>query len=262
MITVSKLQRMKEAGEKITMLTAYDYPMARLVDDAGVDLILVGDSVGNTTLGYKNTTAVTMEDMLHHTKAVVRGTENALVVSDMPFLACSLGVRDAVLNAGRLIREGGAKMVKLEGGIEFRDEIAAILRAGIPVMAHIGLLPQSVNRFGYAVQGKEDAAAEKIMQDALELEKLGVSAVLMECVPAALATKITKALTVPTIGIGAGSGCDGQVLVLHDMLGLYQGKTAKFVKQYASLGTEINRAVGAYIDEVKNGVFPDDEHAF
>ncbi len=262
MITAGKLKQMKENGEKITMLTAYDYPMARLVDAAGIDMILVGDSVGNTTLGYKNTTAVTMEDMLHHTKAVTRGVENALVVADMPFLSFSAGVHDAVINAGRLIREGGAKMVKLEGGVEFEAEIAAILRAGIPVMGHLGLLPQSVNRFGYKVQGRETEAAKKIMEDAKLLDKLGVSAIVLECVPASLAAEISMAISVPTIGIGAGVGCDGQVLVLHDMLGLYQGKTAKFVKQYANIGEDISRAVGTYIEEVKRSVFPDDEHAF
>ncbi len=262
-ITTATLKKKKQKGEKITMLTAYDYPTALIVDRAGTDMILVGDSLGNVVLGYDNTTKVTMEDMIYHTKMVVRAAAESLVVADLPFLSCSTGVRDAVINAGRLVMEGGASMVKLEGGAEFCEEVRAIVRAAIPVMGHIGLQPQSVHKYGgYFIQGKDDDTAEQILNDAKSLEEAGASALLLECVPASLARRVTDAVSIPTIGIGAGVGCDGQVLVLHDMLGLYHGKTSKFVKKYADLSKIIEDAVSEYNNEVRNSSFPGDEHSF
>ena len=245
------------------MLTAYDYSFAKLMDEAGINSILVGDSVGMVCLGYEDTLPVTMEDMIHHTKAVARGAKNALVVADMPFMSYQTSVYDAVVNAGRLIKEGGAQAVKLEGGFEVTEQIKAIVDASIPVVAHIGLTPQSVNAFGgFKVQGKSEAAAQKLLDEARAVEKAGAFAVVMECVPAKLAAKITEELSIPTIGIGAGAGCDGQVLVYQDMLGLFSDFTPKFVKQFANVGEIVKGAFEGYIREVQEGTFPAQEHTF
>lgn len=249
--------------DKLTMLTAYDYSTAKLLDDSGINGILVGDSLGMVCLGYKDTLSVTMEDMLHHTKAVSRGAKDALVVADMPFMSYQTSIYDAVVNAGRLIKEGRAQAVKLEGGLEFKDTIKAIVNSSIPVMAHLGLTPQSVNSFGgFKVQGKNEETAKKLLNDALAVEEAGAFAVVLECVPAKLAEFISKKLTIPTIGIGAGVGCDGQVLVYQDMIGMFSDFTPKFVKQYENIGQYMKTAFKAYINEVKDGVFPAEEHTF
>ncbi len=262
-VTVAHFQRMKDAGEKITILTAYDYTMAKIIDGSEVEAILVGDSLGMVMLGYPDTTQVSMDDMLHHLKAVSRGTDWAMLISDMPFLSYHLGVEQSVVNAGRLIREGHAQAVKLEGGREIVSEIRAIIRAGIPVMGHLGLTPQSIHKLGgYFVQGKSKEQAEKLIADAKALEEAGVFAIVLECVPAELAAVITRKISVPTIGIGAGAGCDGQVLVTQDMIGLYQGKVAKFVKQYTNANQFINTAVSQFVRDVKAGIFPAAEHSY
>lgn len=262
-VTTATFRRMKQSKEKISMLTAYDYPTAKLLDTAGVDSILVGDSLGMAVLGYKDTTQVTMDDMIHHIKAVSRGVERALVVGDMPFLSYHLGKHQSVYNAGRIIQEGGAQAVKLEGGKEILEDIEAIIKSGIPVMGHLGLTPQSINNLGgYFIQGKTEAQARKLIDDAKALETAGVFAIVLECVPAELASMVSSMLEVPVIGIGAGAGCDGQVLVTHDMLGLYQGKSPKFVKVYSSIGKMMEDAVSLYVKEVKSGVFPGEEHSF
>lgn len=262
-ITTATIRKMKEENQKITMLTAYDYPTAKLLDEAQVDSILVGDSLGMVVLGYEDTTQVTMEDMLHHVKAVTRGVKNALVVADMPFLSYHLGVEKAVYNAGRFIQEAKAQAVKLEGGREVVEEIKAIIKAGIPVMGHIGLTPQSIHNLGgYYVQGKTDEQAKKLIEDAKILEDAGVFAIVLELVPAEIASIISKQISIPTIGIGAGVGCDGQVLVTHDMIGLFQGNIAKFVKQYCEVGKSIKEAVINYNKDVKAGIFPSEEHSF
>ncbi len=261
--TVVTFSQAKKKNEKLSMLTAYDYSAARLIDEAGVNGILVGDSLGNVCLGYENTLSVTMEDMIHHTAAVSRGCENALLVSDMPFMSYQVSVCDAVKNAGRLIKEGHAHAVKLEGGRDFAPHIEAIVKASIPVMAHIGLTPQSVNAFGgFKVQGKSLEAAQSLIEDALALQEAGAFAVLMECVPAKLAEIITNKLSVPTIGIGAGAGCDGQILVYQDMLAMYSGFLPKFVKKYADLGNIMKEAFLNYKDEVSKGIFPGEENIF
>ena len=261
--TVNTLLQQKKDGNKITMLTCYDYSTAKLMEEVGVNTILVGDSLGNTMLGYEDTIQVTMEDMIHHTKAVARGAKNALVVADMPFMSYQTSVYDAVVNAGRLIKEGGAQAVKLEGGFEVTEQIKAIVDASIPVVAHIGLTPQSVNAFGgFKVQGKSEATAQKLLDEARAVEKAGAFAVVMECVPAKLAAKITEELSIPTIGIGAGAGCDGQVLVYQDMLGLFSDFTPKFVKQFANVGEIVKGAFEGYIREVQEGTFPAQEHTF
>ena len=261
--TTATLKKKKKAGEKIVMLTAYDYPFAKLVDSAGADMILVGDSLGQVVLGYDDTTRVTMEDMLHHTKAVMRGAEHAMVVTDLPFLSYHTSDYDAVVNAGRLIREGGAQAVKLEGGRDFVSTIAAIVRAQIPVVGHLGLTPQSIHQLGgYFIQGKTDDAAQKLLDDAKAVEEAGACALVLECVPAPVAKRVTEALSIPTIGIGAGPDCDGQVLVSYDMLGLYPKKVAKFVKPYANLSEPFSEAVKAYADEVRSGKFPTEEYSF
>lgn len=261
--TVVTFQQAKENGEKLTMLTAYDYSMAKLIDHAGINSILVGDSVGNVMLGYADTTEVTMEDMIHHTKAVTRGVESALVVADMPFMSYQVSVEDAVRNAGRLIKEGHANAVKLEGGAVVCPQIRAIVNASIPVCAHLGLTPQSINVLGgYKAQGKSEAAAKKLIEDAKAVEEAGAFAVVLECVPAQLAEKISKMLTIPTIGIGAGNGCDGQVLVYQDMLGFNFGKTAKFVKKYANVAEIITEGIKAYKEEVSTGAYPAKEHTY
>ncbi|WP_415932041.1 3-methyl-2-oxobutanoate hydroxymethyltransferase [Zhenpiania hominis] len=261
--TTATFKKAKEEKQKITMLTAYDYSFAKLMDEAGINSILVGDSVGMVCLGYEETLPVTMEDMIHHTKAVARGAKNALVVADMPFMSYQTSVYDAVVNAGRLIKEGGAQAVKLESGFEVTEQIKAIVDASIPVVAHIGLTPQSVNAFGgFKVQGKSEAAAQKLLDEARAVEKAGAFAVVMECVPAKLAAKITEELSIPTIGIGAGAGCDGQVLVYQDMLGLFSDFTPKFVKQFANVGEIVKGAFEGYIREVQEGTFPAQEHTF
>ena len=262
-ITTSTLLAKKERGEKITMLTAYDYSLAKMVDQAGIDTILVGDSLGMVVLGYETTLPVTMEDVLHHTRAVVRGTENAMVIGDMPFMSYHVSREEAVRNAGRFIKEAGAHCVKLEGGIERCDTVKAILDAQIPVLAHIGLTPQSVNQMGgFKVQGKDEAAAQKLLDDAKALEAAGAFGVVLECVPAALAKIISDSIKIPTIGIGAGPECDGQVLVINDMLGLFPGHVPKFVKQFTNLAPLIGEAVSQYKTEVESGVFPGPEHCF
>lgn len=255
-VTTSTVRHAK-GQRRLSMLTAYDYPMAKIVDGAGCDMILVGDSLGNVVLGYENTTHVTMEDMLHHSKAVARGAKRALIVTDMPFLSYHLGRETAVRNAGALIAEGGANAVKLEGGEEIRETVRAIVQAGIPVMGHLGLTPQHINQLGgYGQQGKTDAAAEKLLADAKALQAAGAFAVVLECIPAELAKRVTAELDIPTIGIGAGKDCDGQVLVLYDMLGLFTDYVPSFVKQYARLNADVTEAVKNYIKEVTEGVFP------
>lgn len=255
-ITTKTIRAMK-GSEKISMLTAYDYSMAKLVDRAGIDMILVGDSLGNVMLGFDDTTHVTMSDMIHHTKAVSRAAERSMVVADMPFLSCRLGVYEAVRNAGALIAEGNASAVKIEGGEEIFDVIRAITDAGIPVVGHLGLTPQSVNQLGgYGVQAKTDAAAEKLLRDAKAVEVAGAFAVVLECIPHDLAKKVTESLDIPTIGIGAGPDCDGQVLVLHDMLGMFDDYAPSFVKRFAEIGAAITGGVKDYIKEVKDGEFP------
>ena len=261
-VTTHSLRRMK-GKEKVVVLTAYDYPMARLLDESGVDVLLVGDSLGMAVLGYDSTIPVTMEDMLHHTRAVARGTKRAMVVADMPFLSFQVSAEDALRNAGRLLKEGGAQAVKLEGGRRVAPTVARLVEAGIPVMGHLGLTPQSVNQIGgYRVQGRTEAEAAALLEDARALEQAGVFAIVWEIVPWQLAGLVTAELSVPTIGIGAGAGCDGQVLVVHDLLGLYQGRQPRFVKRYADLGLEIRAAVGEYAREVRAGEFPGPEHSF
>lgn len=261
--TVVTFQQMKEKGEKISMLTAYDYSTAKLEDESGVTSILVGDSLGNVILGYEDTISVTMEDMIHHGAAVARGAKNALVIIDMPFMSYQTSVYDAVVNAGRLMKEGRAGAVKLEGGREVCPQIKAIVDAGIPVCAHLGLTPQSINAFGgFKVQGKTEAAAKRLLEDALEVEKAGAFAVVLEGIPKKLADLVTERLTIPTIGIGAGNGCDGQVLVYQDMLGMFSDFTPKFVKRYAETGEIMKKAFRQYIEEIQSGVFPSEEHEY
>lgn len=261
--TVLTFKEAKEKHEKLTMLTAYDYSTAKLIDEAGINSILVGDSLGMVCLGYEDTLSVTMEDMIHHTRAVTRGAKNALVVADMPFMSYQTSVYDAVVNAGRLMKEGRAQAVKLEGGKEVVEQIKAIVNASIPVVAHIGLTPQSINAFGgFKVQGKSEEAAKRLLEEAKAVEEAGAFAVVLECVPAKLAEFISKKISIPTIGIGAGAGCDGQVLVYQDMLGMYSDFVPKFVKQYAKVGEVMKKAFEEYIKEVKDGVFPEEKHTF
>ncbi len=261
--TVLTLKNKKTNNEKISMLTAYDYSLAGMVDEAGIDIILVGDSLGNVVLGYENTLAVTMDDMVHHTKAVVRAAKDTMVVGDLPFLSYHISIEEAVRNAGRIIQEGGAEAVKIEGGVERTDTIKAILDAQIPVMGHIGLTPQSVNKFGgFKVQGKDLETAKKLIDDAKALEEVGVFSIVLECVPTELAKKITKEVSVPTIGIGAGQYCDGQVLVINDMLGMSIGHIPKFVKKFTNLQPVILEGLKAYKREVEEGTFPGEEHGF
>lgn len=261
--TVITFKDSKIKNEKITMLTAYDYSMAKLIDEAGINGILVGDSLGMVCLGYEDTLSVTMEDIIHHTKAVVRGARNSLVVADMPFMSYQTSVYDAVVNAGRLIKEGRAQAVKLEGGIEVCDKIQAIVNASIPVMAHIGLTPQSVNAFGgFKVQGKDEIAARRLIQESKAVEKAGAFAVVLECVPEKLAKIITEEIDIPTIGIGAGVNCDGQILVYQDMLGMFNDFSPKFVKRYANIGDEMKKAFNEYISEVRDSIFPEEKHSF
>jgi len=262
-VSIHDLKAMKQRGEKIAMLTAYDYPTARLLDEAGVPIILVGDSLGMVVLGYDSTLPVTMADMLHHVRAVVRGTQRAHVVADMPFMSYQAGPEDALRNAGRFLQEAGAQSVKLEGGVSVAETVRRLVEAGIPVMGHIGLTPQSVNQFGgYKVQGKTPAAAVKLLNDAAALEQAGAYAVVLETIPAPLGKLISERLSIPTIGIGAGPHCDGQVQVLHDMLGLYPDFVPKHAKQYAHLAEEIGRAVREYVAEVQEGRFPTERESF
>jgi 3-methyl-2-oxobutanoate hydroxymethyltransferase len=262
-ITILDLYKKKTEGNKITMLTAYDYPTAQIVDQAGIDIILVGDSVGMVVQGLPSTIPVTMEDMLYHTKMVSRAAASSLIVGDMPFLSYQTSREDAVRNAGRFLKEANAEAVKLEGGSQMADMIQAVVSAGIPVMAHIGLMPQSVHILGgFKVQGKDQAAREKILADARAVQDAGAFAVVLEAMPASLAKEITEALRIPTIGIGAGPDCDGQVLVLHDILGLFDRFTPKFVKQYAKLRDQALKAVRDYKYDVENGKFPSDEQSF
>ncbi|MBQ3666355.1 MAG: 3-methyl-2-oxobutanoate hydroxymethyltransferase [Lachnospiraceae bacterium] len=261
--TVLTFKKAKEEGTKISMLTAYDYSTASLMDAAGVNAILVGDSLGNVMLGYEDTVSVTMEDMIHHGAAVARGAKNAMVVIDMPFMSYQTSVYDAVVNAGRLMKEGRANAVKLEGGVAVASQIKAIVDAGIPVMGHIGLTPQSINAFGgHKVQGKTIKAAKKLIEDAKAVEAAGAFSVVIEGVPAALAKLVTEKLTIPTIGIGAGKDCDGQVLVYQDMLGMYSDFTPKFVKKFANVGEVMKGAFAQYIEEINNGSFPTQEHCY
>ena len=261
--TILTLQQRKQNQQKITMLTAYDYTTAKLMDDSGVDCLLVGDSLGMVMLGYESTVSVTMEDMIHHSKAVAKGAKNALVVTDLPFMSYHASVYDAVHNAGRLIQEGNAQVVKLEGGRAFCEHIKMIAQASIPVIAHIGLMPQSVLALGgYKVQGRDYQAAKDIILDALAVEQAGAAAILLECVPADLAKFITELVSIPTIGIGAGRGCDGQVLVYQDMLSMYDGVSSKFVKSFAPIGDQMKQAFADYCQEVKQQQYPASMHEF
>ena len=262
-MTIPKIMKMKETGDKITVLTCYDFPTARILDGCGIDMLLVGDSVGVVFSGYENTLPVTMDEMIYHTRAVTRAQPSALVVADMPFLSYQVGLDDARRNAGRLIKEGGAEAVKLEGGENIAETLGAIVRMDIPVLGHIGLTPQSIHRMGgYRVQGKKEYQAEKLLQDARAVQEAGAFAVVLEGIPLPLARRITGELHIPTIGIGAGPHCDGQVLVIHDILGLCEKYSPKFVKRYADVGSVMTEAVSRYIADVKEGGFPGEEHSF
>jgi len=254
---------MKQRGEKITMLTAYDYITAKIIDEAGIPLILVGDSLGMVVLGYESTIPVTIEEMLHHTKAVVRGTKQAIIIGDMPFMTYHTSISDALRNAARFIQEGGAQSVKLEGGVTVAETVRSIVSCGIPVMGHIGLTPQSIHQLGgYKVQGKTEETATRMLEDAHALEQAGAFAVVLETVPTPLATLITQSISIPTIGIGAGIGCDGQVQVISDILGLFTDFVPKHAKQYAKLADTIRATVTEYDKEVKNGNFPTEQQSF
>ncbi|MBU3101738.1 MULTISPECIES: 3-methyl-2-oxobutanoate hydroxymethyltransferase [Clostridium] len=261
--SVSTFMAAKKAGTKLTMLTAYDYSMAKIIDECGVNGILVGDSLGMVCLGYKDTLSVTMDDMLHHTKAVVRGTKNALVVGDMPFMSYQSSLYDAIKNAGRFLQEAGASAIKLEGGAVVCPQIKAIVAAQIPVMGHIGLTPQSVNMFGgFKVQGNNSIDAKKLIEDAKKIEDAGAFAITLECIPAKLAELISNEVSIPTIGIGAGGGCDGQILVYQDMLNMFEDFKPKFVKSFANVGDLMRSGFKSYIKEVNEGTFPSSEHCF
>ncbi len=260
--TVRTFQLKKQRGEAISMLTAYDYPTALIMDQVGIDAILVGDSLGMVVLGYESTLPVTMEDMLHHCKAVARGAHNALLIGDMPFMSYQVSTAEAVRNAGRFLQEASMDAVKLEGGRERLDSVKAIIAAGIPVMGHLGLTPQSVNLFGgFRPQGKNSAAARRILEDALLLQEAGCFSLVLESIPARLAELISKKVDIPTIGIGAGVGCDGQVLVSHDLLGLFDRFTPKFVKKYAELHSQLQQAFDEYKQDVEARIFPAEEHS-
>ena len=262
-VTIRKLQQKKESGKKITMMTAYDYPMAGLVDESGIDTILVGDSLGMVVLGYESTVPVTMDEMLHHCKAVSRGAKRSFIIGDMPFMSYHVSVEQAVENAGRFIKESGCDAIKLEGGSDMAPVVRAIVKAGIPVCAHIGLTPQTATMLsGFKVQGKDAESAQELMESAQNLEAAGAFMIVMECIPDLLAANITEALSIPTIGIGAGEDCDGQVLVFHDLVGLFERFTPKFVKQYINLSSMIKAALVQYKNEVEEGSFPGPEHSF
>lgn len=261
--TVNDLLMKKKEGQKITMLTAYDYPFAHLVDEAGIDMILVGDSLSMVVQGNETTLPVTLEEMIYHTKIVVRATKKAMVVADMPFMSYQVSIEEAVRNAGRLIKEAGAHAVKLEGGREILSQVKAITEAEIPVIGHLGLTPQAFLRMGgYRLQGKTEEQAKRIIEDALRLQDKGAVAIVLEVIPSELAKEITESLEIPTIGIGAGVHCDGQVLVIHDLLGLFEKFTPKFVKKYANLREDVLKAIIKYKEEVEKGEFPDKEHSF
>ena len=262
-VNVTQIAEMKRRGERIPMLTAYDYATARFLDDAGIPMILVGDSLGMVVLGYDSTLPVTLDDMVHHTKAVARGASRALIIADMPFMTYQTSQEDALRSAARFLQEAGAQAVKLEGGERSAATVARLVEAGIPVQGHIGLTPQSINQMGgYHVQGRSAQAAAQLVADAIALDQAGAFSIVLEAVPAELAKLITERVTAPTIGIGAGPHCDGQVLVLHDMLGLYPDFVPKHTKQYAKLGETIKEAVGSYIQEVKQGDFPTAKESF
>lgn len=262
-LTTVKLRQMKADKRRIAMVTAYDYPTAKAAEAAGTDVILVGDSLGMVVLGHETTLPVTLEDMIHHTKAVKRGAKNTFVVTDMPFLSAGVSIAETVRNAGRIIQEAGADAVKLEGGREMLEEIRALIRANIPVMGHLGLTPQAVNQLGgYKLQGKDAESAKRIFEDAVLLQEAGCFAIVLELVPTPLASLISERLTIPTIGIGAGAGCDGQVLVMHDLLGITNDYMPRFVKKYGSLYETMVDAVQSYNKEVRDGTFPGPEHAF
>lgn len=262
-VTITKLKQMKERGEKITMLTAYDYITARIIDEAGVDIILVGDSLGNVVLGYETTLPVTMEDMLHHTRPVALAAKRSLIVGDMPFMSYQISAKQAVHNAGRFLKEAGAQAIKVEGGREIAKAVRRIVQAGIPVMGHLGLTPQSIHQMGgLKVQAREKEQAQKLIEDAQILEEAGAFSIVLECVPNQLARMVTSSVSIPTIGIGAGVDCDGQVLVTQDLLGMYDKIMPKFVKQYANLSTAIREALNNYVGEVRSGRFPNEEHSY
>jgi len=263
-VTIPSLQGKKESGEKIVALTAYDFPTAKIIDEAGVDIILVGDSLGMVVLGYETTIPVTMDEMIHHTKAVSRAVRRALVIGDLPYFSFHLGAEETIANASRFLKEAGAKAVKIEGASRKRLKlIEAMVEAEIPVLGHVGLTPQSLYRFGqYKVRGANREEAKGIVADALNLESAGVFGVILECIPQDLARMITEKLGVPTIGIGAGPHCDGQILVFHDLVGYSNGYQPKFVKKYADLQAVISQAVRRYAEEVKRGVFPDETHSY
>ena len=261
--TILTFKQAKGEGKKLSMLTAYDYSMAKIIDESGVNGILIGDSLGMVIKGEEDTLSVTMDEVIYHTKAVKKGAKNALIVSDMPFLSYHVSIEQAVLNAGRLVKEGGASAVKLEGGANVAAQVKAIVDAQIPVMGHIGLTPQSVNAFGgFKVQGKSEAAAKKLIEDAVLLEKAGAFSIVLEGIPEKVAELITNAVSIPTIGIGAGKHCDGQILVYQDMLGMFNDFVPKFVKQYANIGTIMKEAIGSYVNEVQEGTFPEEKHTF
>ena len=261
--TVLTFMQAKNEGKKLSMLTAYDYSMAKIIDESNVNAILIGDSLGMVIKGEEDTLSVTMDEVIYHTKAVKKGAKNALIVSDMPFLSYHVSVEQAVLNAGRLVKEGGANAVKLEGGANVLSQVKAIVDAQIPVMGHLGLTPQSVNAFGgFKVQGKNELGAKKLIEDAVLLEKAGAFSIVLEGIPEKVAELITNSVSIPTIGIGAGKHCDGQVLVYQDMLGMFNDFIPKFVKQYANIGTVMREAIGSYVSEVQNGTFPEDKHTF
>lgn len=262
-ITTFKVQQMKREGQKISMLTAYDYSMAKLLDEAGIEMLLVGDSLGQVMLGYDSTIPVTMDEMIHHVKAVARGSQNSMVVADMPFMSYHLTLEESVRNAGRFLKEGGANAVKLEGGAQIAETVKAIVNVGIPVVGHLGLTPQSINVLGgYRVQGKDDEGAKKLISDAKALEAAGAFAIVLEAIPAPLAEVITREINIPTIGIGAGKGCDGQVLVIYDFLGLFSDFTPKFVKKFANLKPLVMEALASYKKELQEGTFPGVEHSY
>jgi 3-methyl-2-oxobutanoate hydroxymethyltransferase len=262
-VTINDFLKKKQEGQKITMLTAYDYPFAQIVDEAGIDAILVGDSLAMVVQGLDNTLPVTMDEMAYHTKMVSRAAKRAMIIADMPYLSYQISVEDAVRNAGRFIKEAGAHAVKIEGGREVSEKVEAMTKAEIPVMAHIGLTPQAIHRMGgYKVQGRTEEAAKTLMEDAKILQDAGAFSLLLEAIPAGLAAQITKDLTIPTIGIGAGPHCDGQVLVIHDVLGLFERFVPKFVKRYANLKEDALEAIKQYKEEVEKGLFPGKEHSF
>jgi len=262
-VTIQDLLRKKVEHKKITMLTAYDYPFAQIVDEAGIDVILVGDSVGMVVQGLENTLAVTMDEMIYHTKIVSRAVKNAMVVGDMPFMSYQASVEEAVRNAGRFLKEGGASAVKIEGAAEVAEHIRAMTKSDIPVMAHIGLTPQSIHRMGgYKVQGRTEEAAKRLLEEAHVAEEAGAFSIILEAVPMGLAKSITEAVSIPTIGIGAGPYCNGQVLVLHDVIGLFERFLPKFAKRYVNVKSEVLKAVKIYIEEVEKGIFPSEDHSF